>query len=126
VSPLVKRRPGKVSHVTGGITVQFRIDTTDLTFIVSTAPRPVTRYGSEEIRTDKNGQQIHAVELIVLSDDGGDKIRVKVPGRPELRPRSEVRVTNLQAMPWEQNGKSGVAFSASSIESATKSVKAAS
>jgi hypothetical protein len=107
--------------------VQFRIDTTDLTFIVSTPPRPVTRFGSEEIRTDKEGKQIHAVELIVLSDDGGDKIRVKVAGRPELRPRSEVKVTGLSAMPWEQNGKSGVSFTAQSIESAgARPVKAAS
>jgi hypothetical protein len=111
----------------GGITVQFRIDTSDLTFIVSTPPRPMTRFGTDEIRINKDGQQIHTVELIVLSDDGGDKIRVKVAGRPELRPRSEVRVTGLTAMPWEQNGKSGVSFSAESIESATaRPVKAAS
>jgi hypothetical protein len=107
--------------------VQFRIDTSELTFIVSTPPRPVTRFGSDEIRLSKDGQQIHAVELIVLSDDGGDKIRVKVPGKPELRPRSEVRVTGLVAMPWEQNGRTGVAFSAESIEPASvRQVKAAS
>lgn len=103
--------------------MQFAIDTHNLTFVVCQAPKPVTKFGSDELRT-RDGQPLHSVELFVLSDDGGDKIRVKVPGSPDLQPRSEVKVVGLVAFPWEQNGKSGVSFSADRIEPTAKLSKA--
>lgn len=74
----------------------------------------------------KDGQPIYSVELLVLGEDGGDKLNVKVPGRIDFPPRTEVRLIGLTATPWENSGRGGVSFNAKAIEVATAKLNKAS
>jgi hypothetical protein len=66
-----------------------------------------------------SGEPLYAVQVIAMQDGESDIITVKVPGLPRTLPQgTPVRVVDLVANPWSNNGKSGVAFRAVRIEPA--------
>jgi hypothetical protein len=84
------------------------------------APAPVVDYETKRPKIDQaSGEPLYAVQVIAMQDGESDIITVKVPGLPPTLPQgTPVRVVDLVANPWSNNGKSGVAFRAVRIESA--------
>lgn len=95
------------------------------------SPLVVTRYlyaegedgpGSGRTFREKHDRQSNAplfvVELVAKeSDNGAEVIKVTVAGAPpNITEDQQVAPVGLQALPWAQNGRNGVAFRAESIE----------
>ncbi len=55
------------------------------------------------------------VQLMALDASGGDVIAVTVAGDPNVTVGQPVQVEGLVALPWSQEGRSGIAFRADAI-----------
>ena len=55
------------------------------------------------------------VQLMALDASGGDVIAVTVAGDPNVTVGQPVQVDGLVALPWSQEGRSGIAFRADAI-----------
>lgn len=110
--------------------MRLLIDTSKVTFTVGREAQP---------KTDQNGMQrverntnipMWTVQLVAMDDGGAEVISVTVaaPQAPKVAIGAVVVPLELQAIPWAQNGRNGVAFRASDIKavSASKSGSAAS
>ena len=99
------------------------IDTSKVTFTV----------GREaQAKTDQNGIQrverntnipMWSVQLVAMDETGAEVISVTVaaPQAPKVAIGSVVSPVDLQAIPWAQNGRNGVAFRASDLKAVTGS-----
>ena len=71
---------------------------------------------------DADGVPLWTVNVlcVIEGEDGGETVRVKVAAgdKPSFAPLDRVEFDELMARPWENNGRSGVSFSASGIRSA--------
>src|SRR5918911_2106436 len=69
------------------------------------------------IKTDRTtGQELYTVQLMALDEKGGEVITVTVAGASrEIPVMTPVSVVELEAIPWNNNGRSGVAFRAASV-----------
>jgi hypothetical protein len=97
------------------------IDTTAITFLASAPPAPVLDFQTKQPKADSNGEPLYAVQLVAMQPAGADVITVKVPGQPTIAVGAPVRVVGLIGLPWENNGRSGVAFRATRIEAVSQS-----
>ena len=65
------------------------------------------------------------VEVLAMDSERGEVIRVTVTGdQPKVSQGQPVTVKDLEAVPWTNNGRSGVAYRATTIEPSSQ-VKAA-
>lgn len=74
-------------------------------------------------RADRNGQPLYRVAIVSLSDDGGEPstFQVRIAGVvPALPLLTEVNLPGLTARPWSMGDRSGISFSAESIEAINK------
>ncbi len=96
--------------------MRLRVDTSQVQqFIVSRAPAPKVERESGRQRADQTtGELLYVVQLMAIDDSGGEVLSITVPGPPPVVPGQQVRVDGLVAIPWEQNGRNGVAFRAAS------------
>ena len=63
------------------------------------------------------GRPQWVVEVLALDSERGEVIRVTVAGdQPRVNQGQPVRFESLEAIPWSNNGKSGVAFRAASVQ----------
>lgn len=102
--------------------MRLMVDTSKLTFMVSKAAEPKTEYGQGKQKLDRQTQQPQwVVELFALDESGGEVIRVTVTGNePKVSQGQPVRVEELEAVPWSNNGRAGVAYRAASITPAAQ------
>jgi hypothetical protein len=98
--------------------VKLLIDTKSTVFLAGGAPAPVVDYETKRPKVDQaSGEPLYSVQVIAMQDGESDIITVKVPGQPPTLPQgTPVRVIDLVANPWSNNGRSGVAFRAVRIE----------
>lgn len=61
------------------------------------------------------GQALWQVQLIALDATGGEVLAVTVVGEPKVVVGQPVSVTGLVALPWSQDGRSGIAYRAEAI-----------
>jgi hypothetical protein len=61
-----------------------------------------------------------ATQVVVTDESGGEVIRINTSGEPpDVQVGDVVKVSNLVAIPWATNGRSGVAFRADAIAAMT-------
>ncbi len=95
------------------------LDTSQVKFMVSKNPEPKL---DNQTGAQKHDRQTNAplfvVELVAKeSGNGAEVIKVTVAGAPPtVTEDQQVAPVGLQALPWAQNGRNGVAFRAESIE----------
>jgi hypothetical protein len=105
--------------------MRLPIDTSRLQFLVVAPAEPLRQYEEGKPReawaprTDANGEILWRAQLVALGDGEAEIIRVAVPGDPKVAQGEMVHVEGLTAQAWEMEGRSGMAFRASAIESAT-------
>jgi len=99
------------------------LDTTKVTFTVTKAPEPRKDYGKDQQKMDRDtGRPQWVVEVLAMDVERGEVIRVTVAGdEPKVRQGQPVSFTDLEAIAWTNNGKSGVAYRAATIRSAAPS-----
>jgi hypothetical protein len=109
-----------------GPSMRLLIDTTGMTFTVGSNFEPVTDYETKQPKTDRDtGAPLAQVQLICFYADGQGRPRseiltVKVPDPKPVPAGSPVRVHELVANPWANNGRNGVAYRAAVIEPAAQ------
>ncbi|MBR7835071.1 hypothetical protein KDL01_17480 [Actinospica durhamensis] len=96
------------------------IDQTKLElFLCASAPAVRADPTTGEIRTDRiSGEPIFLVGILVkvVGDRRAYVLDVQVPGEPAgLHEGAPVVMTDLEAAPWERDGRSGVTYRAKSI-----------
>ena len=96
--------------------MRLEIRTENKQFTVSHAPEPRTDQSGRQ-RTEKGtGAPQWQLQLVAMDETGAEVIRVTVAGNPpEVVPGQPVQVEGLVAFPWQQDGRSGVAYRADAI-----------
>jgi hypothetical protein len=106
------------------------IDTTGMTFTVGSDFEPVLDFETKQPKADRaTGARLAQVQLIAFFKDHQGRprseiISVKLPDPTPVPAGTPVRVAELVANPWSQNGRNGVAYRATAIEPAMPERKA--
>ncbi len=101
----------------------LRLDTSGIAFTVGSDFEPVTDYATKQPKADANGVPLVQVSLVASFKTAWGKVQsevltVRLPEGKVLAPGTPVRPAGLTAIPWSQNGKSGVAYRATALEPA--------
>lgn len=102
--------------------LRFSIDTAGKTLLVASVPRAETKFNSDEVKL-RDGKPVHALDILVMDEEGIEKIRVKIAGKVDVPVQTPVRLIGLCMLPWEKDGKRGVAFMADGLEAVGKLAK---
>jgi hypothetical protein len=99
--------------------MKLKIDVTNVAFMVTGAPEAKEYDGKQQTEKD-TGALKWVTQLLALEkgENGqGEIIRVVTAGEmPKLAQLQPVTPVDLEAIPWNQNGKSGVAYRAVAIK----------
>lgn len=95
------------------------IDTAKFTGIICAVP-PTPRLVSREsgqVRVDRDtGKTLYQVGLCLMAGTSADVVNVSVPGEPSgVQNGTPVSVRDLVAIPWENEGRHGIAYRATEI-----------
>ena len=106
--------------------MRLLLDTSAVSFQVTRAAEARKDFGKDVQKVDRDtGRPQWVVEVLAMDSEGGVVIRVTVAGdQPKMTQGQQVRFEGLEAIPWSNNGKAGVAYRAASIH-LTAPVKAA-
>lgn len=111
--------------------IPIPIDTSRLTFVVVTAPRPrLVSQETGEVKTDKSGRTVYTVGLSAADSTGRvELVNVNVAGEPSVNIGQVVEPTGLVGFAWEhvRNGQLrwGIAYRAESITAVSAGTVAA-
>jgi hypothetical protein len=98
------------------ISMKLRIDTAGVSFVCTRAPEQRLAFDTGQPRMDREtGLPLWQVQLMALDTSGGDVIAVTVAGDPNVTVGQPAQVDGLVALPWSQEGRSGIAFRADAI-----------
>ena len=99
------------------------LDTAKVTFTVTKAAEPKTEYGSGQQKMNRASKLPEwVVEVLAMDSERGEVIRVTVAGdQPKVSQGQVVRFEELEAIPWANNGRDGVAYRAGAIHQAAQS-----
>jgi hypothetical protein len=96
--------------------VKLKIDTAGVSFTCTRVPEQRVSFDTGQPRVDKaTGLPLWLVQVMALDESGGDVISVTVAGEPKVSAGGAVTVTGLVALPWSQDGRSGIAYRADAI-----------
>ena len=89
-------------------------------FTVTKAAEPKTEFGSGQQKLNKQSNLPEwVVEVLAMDSERGEVIRVTVTGdQPKVSQGHVVTFAELEAIPWANNGRNGVAYRAASIQPA--------
>ena len=92
------------------------------TFTVTKAAEPRTEYGSGQQKMNRASKLPEwVVEVLAMDSERGEVIRVTVTGdQPKVSQGQTVRFEELEAIPWSNNGRDGVAYRAAAIQPAAQ------
>jgi hypothetical protein len=92
-------------------------------FTVTKAAEPKTEFGSGKQKMNRASQLPEwQVEVLAMDSERGEVIRVTVAGdQPKVNQGQTVRFEELEAIPWVNNGRDGVAYRAAAIHQAAQS-----
>ncbi len=105
--------------------MRLPIDTSRLQFLVVAGAEPLKQYEEGKPREawaprmDTNGEVLWRVQVVAFGDGDAEIIRVSLAGDPGVRQGEMVRVEGMTAQAWEMDGRSGMAFRAAAIRSAS-------
>jgi hypothetical protein len=96
--------------------MKLKIDTIGVSFVCTRAPEQRLAFDTGQPRIDREtGQPLWQVQLMALDGSGAEVIAVTVAGDPRVTVAQPVQVDGLVALPWNQDGRSGVAYRADAI-----------
>jgi hypothetical protein len=99
--------------------MKLKIDTGAVSWMCTKSAEPRIDFETGHPKIDKGtGMPLYAVQLMALDSDGAEVLAVTVAGEPKVTVSQQVTVINLVALPWNQNGRSGIAYRADAISAA--------
>jgi hypothetical protein len=109
----------------GSTAVRLLVDTSKVTFTVTKAPEPKTDADGRQRADRKTGELLYVVQVMALDETGGEVLNVTVAGsEPKVAVGQQVSPVELEAIPWAQSNRSGVAYRAKDLK-AVSAAKAA-
>jgi hypothetical protein len=112
--------------IEGGFEMKLYVDTSAKQITVTLEPVEKKDQNGRQRTERDTGRPMWSTQVFVLDDNGGEVITVTTAGeRPNVKVGQPVSLSQLEALPWSTNGRSGVAFRASEIKTAMTSVKTA-
>jgi len=96
------------------------VDTSRMVFIAAGPVRPrLVNRQTGELKVNSEGVQLWQLRVLAQVDDqDGEALLISFPAQspPSVRLGMPLRVQGLTAIPWEFDGRYGIAFSAQSVE----------
>ncbi|MEB0286768.1 hypothetical protein QN345_00100 [Cryobacterium sp. 10I1] len=106
--------------------MKLMINTEGVAFFCTRAPEARTDRESGAARLDREtGLPLWQVQVAALDSTGGEVLAITVVGQPAVAVGSAVAVDNLVAIPWTQGDRSGVAYRASALRTASGAIPGA-
>jgi hypothetical protein len=104
------------------VIMRLVLDTSKVTFTVTKAAEPKTEFGSGQQKMNRASKLPEwTVEVLAMDSERGEVIRVTVTGdQPKVNQGQPVRFEELEAIPWANNGRNGVAYRAATIQPAAQ------
>jgi hypothetical protein len=104
------------------VIMRLVLDTAKVTFTVTKAAEPKTEFGSGQQKMNRASKLPEwVVEVLAMDSERGEVIRVTVTGdQPKVSQGQTVRFEELEAIPWANNGRNGVAYRAAAIQPAAQ------
>lgn len=100
--------------------MKLLVNTNDVSFTVTRAAEEKNDQHGRQKADRRTGEPLWTVQVMALDEAGGEMLKVTVPGSPPKVSRGQqVNIADLEAIPWVQENKNGVAFRASSITAVT-------
>jgi hypothetical protein len=99
------------------------VDISNVQFQVTSNPKEKTdQAGKQKFNVD--GLPMWTTQVLAQDGENGEVLQVSVAGaKPSVAVGQQVRPLGLEAIPWNNNGKHGVAFRATEIRPASASGK---
>jgi hypothetical protein len=115
--------PGGVSQREEVVVMKLLLKDEKYAFTVTKAAEPKTEFGSGKQKMNRASQLPEwQVEVLAMDSERGEVIRVTVAGdQPKVNQGQTVRFEELEAIPWANNGRDGVAYRAAAIHPAAQS-----
>ena len=90
---------------------------TQYAFTVTKAAEPKTEFGSGQQKMNRASKLPEwSVEVLAMDSERGEVIRVTVTGdQPKVSQGQPIRFEELEAIPWANNDRNGVAYRAAAI-----------
>ena len=103
------------------------VDTSKTSFTVTRGVEEKTDMETKRQKVNRNtGEPLWTVQVMALDASGGDVINVTLAGiPPKVTVGQSVTPVELEAIPWAQAGRNGVAFRASALTPVTGAKSAA-
>lgn len=100
--------------------MRLMLETSKVAFTVTKAAEPKTEFGGTQQKVDRATKRPEwVVEVLAMDAERGEVIRVTVTGdQPKVNQGQPVRFEDLEAIPWANNGRNGVAYRAAAIHPA--------
>ena len=100
------------------VIMRLVLDTAKVTFTVTKAAEPKTEFGSGQQKMNRASKLPEwVVEVLAMDSDRGEVIRVTVTGdQPKVSQGQPIRFEELEAIPWANNDRNGVAYRAAAIQ----------
>jgi hypothetical protein len=101
--------------------MRLLLDTSGVVFLAGGQPEPVLDFNTKQPKRDQANRPLFQVRLTAFykDEDGRDQsevLVVKLTDPSPLAPMTQVRVAELVAIPWANNGRNGVAYRAARVE----------
>jgi hypothetical protein len=91
------------------------------------AASPVLDFESRRQRADLDtGEALYALQLLALSGEAAEIVKVTVAGEPKVASGQSVKVAALTANYWSMGDRSGLSFRAAKVEPVAAPARAAS
>src|SRR5262245_18877631 len=115
--------PGGAANGREVVIMKLLLKEEKYSFTVTKAAEPKTEFGSGKQKMNRASQLPEwVVEVLAMDSERGEVIRVTVAGdQPKVNQGQPVRFEELEAIPWANNGRDGVAYRAVSIHPAAQS-----
>ena len=104
--------------------MKIYVDTQGKQFTASRDPEPKTDGNGRQRNEKDTGRRCGRTQVFVLDETGGEVIAIAVAGvMPTVTVGQVVKPVGLEAIPWNNNGKHGVAFRAVELKPVSVSAK---
>jgi hypothetical protein len=104
------------------VIMRLVLETSKTAFTVTKAAEPKTEFGSGQQKMNRASKLPEwTVEVLAMDSERGEVIRVTVTGdQPKVSQGQPVTFSELEAIPWANNGRNGVAYRAAAIHPAAQ------
>jgi hypothetical protein len=114
--------PGRGSNGEEVVIMRLVLKDEKYSFTVTKAAEPKTEFGGTQQKMNRASKLPEwVVEVLAMDSERGEVIRVTVTGdQPKVSQNQPVRFEDLEAIPWANNGRNGVAYRAAAIHPAAQ------